>query len=59
MSLPSRQIAADMFRSSVDAFASAPWARQRGVDLRKFLAHCMERHLEGKLVTGIALAQLD
>jgi len=59
MSLPSRQLAAEMFRSPVDAFAAEPWKRQRGADLRKFLAQCIERHIEGKLVTSIALAKLD
>ena len=59
MSLGSRQMAGEMFRSPVDAFGSEPWKRQRGADLRKFLAQCIERHIEGKLVTSIALAKLD
>ena len=59
MSLLSRQIAADMLRAAVDVFAKEPWKRQRGTDLRKFLAQCIERHIEGKLVTSIALARLD
>ncbi|HKT26305.1 MAG TPA: DNA repair protein RecO [Terriglobales bacterium] len=59
MSLASRQLAAEMFRAPVDAFASEPWKRQRGADLRKFLAQCVERHIEGKLVTSVALGKLD
>jgi DNA repair protein RecO (recombination protein O) len=59
MSLASRQMAADMFRAPVDAFAKELWKRQRGADLRKFLAQCIERHIEGKLVTSIALGKLD
>ena len=59
MLLPSRQIAAEMLRAAVDAFAKEPWKRQRGADLRKFLVQCIERHIEGKLVTSIALAKLD
>jgi DNA repair protein RecO (recombination protein O) len=59
MSLASRQMAAEMFRAPVDAFGTEPWKRQRGADLRKFLAQCIERHIEGKLVTSIALAKLD
>ena len=59
MSLASRQMAVEMFREPVDAFAAEPWKRQRGADLRKFLAQCIERHIEGKLVTSIALAKLD
>ena len=59
MSLASRQLAAEMFRSSADAFGKEQWKRQRGADLRKFLAQCIERHIEGKLVTSVALAKLD
>jgi len=59
MSLASRQLAAQMFRSPADAFAGDPWKRQRGADLRKFLAQCIERHIEGKLVTSGALNKLD
>ena len=59
MSLASRQIAAEMFRASIGVFAADPWKRQRGADLRKFLAQCIERHIEGKLVTSVALAKLD
>jgi DNA repair protein RecO (recombination protein O) len=59
MSLPSRNVAGEMFRSPVDAFAIEPWKRQRGADLRKFLGQCIERHIEGKLVSSVALAKLD
>ena len=59
MSLASRQIAARMFRSPVDAFQAEQWKRQHGAGLRKFLGQCIERHLEGKLVTSVALAKLD
>jgi DNA repair protein RecO (recombination protein O) len=59
MSIESRQLAADMFRSPVDAFAGAPWPRQRAVDLRKFLTQRIERQLEKKLVTAAMLEKLD
>ena len=59
MSLPSRQLAAEMFRAPVETFAKELWKRQRGADLRKFLAQCIERHIEGKLVTSVALGKLD
>ena len=59
MSPPSRKLAGEMFRSPVDAFATELWKRQRGADLRKFLGQCIERHIEGKLVTTVALAKLD
>lgn len=59
MSLPSRQLASEMFRAPADSFASEAWKRQRCADLRKFLTQCIERHIEGKLVTSVALAKLD
>ncbi|HET9741973.1 MAG TPA: DNA repair protein RecO [Terriglobales bacterium] len=59
MSLDSRKIASEMFRAPIDAFASEPWKRQRGADLRKFAGQCIERHTEGKLVTALALAKLN
>ena len=59
MSPVSRQLAAQMFRAPAEAFAKEPWKRQRGADLRKFLGQCIERHIEGKLVTSVALAKLD
>lgn len=59
MSPASRQLAAQMFRAPAEAFAKAPWKRQQGADLRKFLGQCIERHIEGKLVTSVALAKVD
>ena len=59
MSLKSRALAAEMFRAAVDTFSAQPWKRQQGADLRKFLGQCIERHIEGKLVTGVALGKLD
>jgi len=59
MSMESRLLAADMFRSPVEAFAGVPWPRQRGVDLRKFLTQRIERQLEKKLVTAAMLEKLD
>lgn len=57
----SRQLAAEMFRSPVDAFApqAGAWPRQRGADLRKFLTQRVERHLEKKLVSAAMLDKLD
>jgi DNA repair protein RecO (recombination protein O) len=59
MTLESRKIAAEMFRAPVETFASEPWPRQRGVDLRKFLTQRIERQLEKKLVTAAMLEKLD
>jgi hypothetical protein len=48
-----------MFRSAVENFADSAWPRQRGADLRKFLAQRIERHIEKKLVTAAMLERLD
>src|SRR5260370_7827678 len=52
MSAESRALATEMFRAPLDSFAGAPWPRQRGADLRKFLAQRIQRHIEKKLVTA-------
>ena len=54
----SRALAAEMFRAPVERFAGSPWARQRGSDLRRFLAQRIERHIEKKLVTAAMLEKL-
>ncbi len=51
ISAESRAIAAQMFRAPVESLRSAPWPKERGADLRRFLAQTMERHLEKKLAT--------
>jgi DNA repair protein RecO (recombination protein O) len=52
ISSESRAIAAQMFRASVESFASAPWPKAQASDLRKFLVQILQRHLEKKLVTA-------
>jgi DNA repair protein RecO (recombination protein O) len=59
MSAESRALASEMFRAPVEAFAKTPWPRQRGADLRRFLAQRIERHIEKKLVTATMLDRLD
>jgi DNA repair protein RecO (recombination protein O) len=59
MSWESRQIAAEMFRAPIDAFADEQWPRQRGADLREFLTQRVERHLEKKLVSAGMLEKMD
>ena len=54
----SRNFAASMFRAPVEAFAGTPWPRQRGADLRRFLAQRIERHIEKKLITANMLDRL-
>lgn len=59
MSAESRKLAAEMFRTPIEKFAGAPWPKQRGNDLRRFLAQRIERHIEKKLVTAGMLEKID
>jgi DNA repair protein RecO (recombination protein O) len=59
MSWESRQLAAEMFRASIEQFANKPWPRRCGADLRKFLMQRVERQLERKIVSGAMLDKLD
>jgi DNA repair protein RecO (recombination protein O) len=52
MSAESRALAAQMFRAPVESFASKPWPKSQGADLRKFLIQTLQRHIEKKLVTA-------
>lgn len=58
MSPESRRLAAEMFRTPLDAIAGPAWPKDRAADLRKFLVQIMERHLEKKLVTAGMLNKL-
>ena len=58
ISAESRMIAAEMFHAPVEIFTSLHWPRQRGSDLRRFLAQRIERHIEKKLVTASMLDRL-
>ena len=58
MSAESRAVAAEMFRSPLESFSGASWPRQRGADLRKFLAQRIQRHIEKKLVTAAMLEKI-
>ncbi len=51
LSVESRAVAAQMFRSPVDGFSEITWPKAVGADLRKFLMQILQRHLEKKLVT--------
>jgi DNA repair protein RecO (recombination protein O) len=59
MSAESRKLATEMFRTPIEKFAGAPWPKQRGNDLRRFLAQRIERHLEKKLVTAGMLDKIE
>jgi DNA repair protein RecO (recombination protein O) len=58
ISSESRTTATEMFRSPAENFAGAAWPRQRGADLRRFLAQRIERHIEKKLITAAMLDKL-
>ena len=58
MSAESRAVAAEMFRAPLESFSGASWPRQRGADLRKFLAQRIQRHIEKKLVTAAMLEKI-
>jgi len=59
ISADSRAAATEMFRSSLDRVNSGDaWPRQRGADLRRFLAQRIERHIEKKLVTAAMLERV-
>jgi DNA repair protein RecO (recombination protein O) len=55
LSVESRTLAAQMFRSPVESLTSTPWPKTRGADLRKFLIQILQRHIEKKLVTAAML----
>lgn len=58
MSGESRKLAAEIFRLPLEGLQEG-WPRSRGADLRKFLAQCIERHVEKKLVTFAMLEKIE
>ena len=58
LSADSWQLAQRMSKAPVSKFATEPWPRRRGQDLRRFTLQTLERHLERKLKTAEALARL-
>jgi DNA repair protein RecO (recombination protein O) len=61
ISSESRALAAQMFRSPVESFAKDAvegWSKSRCADLRKFLIHTLQRHIEKKLVTAGMLEKI-
>ena len=57
LSIESRQLAAEMFRTPVDAMAG--FERNCAVDLRKMVIQLLERHLDKKLVTARVLDKIE
>jgi len=58
MSLESRQLAAQIFRTPVEKMADEPWPQQKGADLRKFLMQIIDRHLDRRLKTSASLERI-
>jgi len=58
LSADSWLLAQRMLKAPVASFAAEPWPRRRAQDLRRFTLQSLERHLERKLRSAEALAQL-
>jgi len=58
ISAESRAVAAQMFRAPVESFRGVSWPKTRAADLRKFLLHTLQRHIEKKLVTAGMLEKI-
>ena len=54
----SRALVARMFRVPVEKFAGIPWAKCQSSDLRKFLIHTLQRHIEKRLITAGMLEKI-
>jgi DNA repair protein RecO (recombination protein O) len=59
LSSESQALANRIFRSPVPAFAVEAWPRQRAADLRRFGIQALERHIDRRLVSAIALNRLS
>lgn len=58
LSPESLSLALRIFRQPIAAFAGEEWSRSRAADLRRFAIQGLERHLERRLTTAVALANL-
>jgi DNA repair protein RecO (recombination protein O) len=58
LSPESLALALRIFRQPIAAFAGEDWPRSRAADLRRFAVQGLERHLERRLTTAVALAKL-
>jgi len=54
----SQALAARIVRSPVPALAGEPWPRQRAADLRRFTIQALERHIDRRLLSALALRRL-
>ena len=58
LSAESQALAARIFRSPVPALAAEAWPRQRSADLRRFGVQALERHIDRRLASAIAMNRL-
>jgi DNA repair protein RecO (recombination protein O) len=58
LSPDSQALAVRIFRQSIAVFSAEAWPRSRAADLRRFAIQGLERHLERRLTTAVALAKL-
>jgi DNA repair protein RecO (recombination protein O) len=58
LSVESQALAARILRVSVPALAAEAWPRQRSADLRRFAIQALERHIDRRLISAIALNRL-
>jgi DNA repair protein RecO (recombination protein O) len=59
LSNDSQSLATRILRTPVSGLADEPWPRNRAADLRRFAIQSLERHLERRLTTALALARLS
>ena len=58
LSPESLALAIRIFRQPIATFSTEAWPRSRAADLRRFAIQGLERHLERRLTTAVALAKL-
>jgi DNA repair protein RecO (recombination protein O) len=58
LSSESQVLAARIFRSPVPALAAEPWPRQRAADLRRYATQALERHIDRRLRSAMALNRI-
>ncbi len=58
LSAESQALASRILRSSVPTLASESWPRHRAADLRRFAIQALERHIDRRLTSAIALNRL-
>lgn len=58
LSAESLRVAARIFREPIAVLAAEEWTRNRADDLRRFALQALERHLERRMRSGLALQQI-